>query len=129
MDCRAELPKHTVLIVDDELFFRELLREILEKNGYAVIAEASDGIDAVAQFMVHRPALTVMDIFMPEGNGIEATREILSLDPEARVVVCSGVGYEDDIEAALDAGALGIIYKPFMPDEVINSLSKALGFA
>jgi two-component system, chemotaxis family, chemotaxis protein CheY len=129
MDCRAELPKHTVLIVDDELFFRELLREILEKNGYAVIAEASDGLDAVAQFKAHRPALTVMDIFMPEGNGIEATREILSLDREARVVVCSGVGYEDDIEAALDAGALGIIYKPFMPDEVINSISKALGSA
>jgi two-component system chemotaxis response regulator CheY len=127
LDSRVDLTKRTVLIVDDELFFRELMRDILEKNGFTVIAEASDGIAAVAQFVAHRPDLTVMDIFMPDGNGIEATREILSLDQDARVIVCSGVGYDDDIEAALQAGARNIIYKPFLPDEVLNSISKALG--
>jgi two-component system, chemotaxis family, chemotaxis protein CheY len=126
LDSRADLPKHTVLIVDDELFFRGLLRDILEQNGYSVIAEASDGIDAVAQFRLHRPDLTIMDIFMPEGNGIESTREIRSLDRNARVLICSGVGYDDDIDAALEAGARDIIYKPFMPDEVIGCVEKAL---
>ena len=100
MDSRTDLPKRTVLVVDDELFFRGLLRDILEKNGYSVIAEASDGIDAVAQFRLHRPDLTIMDIFMPEGNGIESTREIRALDRNARVLICSGVGYDDDIDAA-----------------------------
>ena len=126
MDSRADLPKKTVLIVDDELFFRGLLRDILEKNGFSIIAEASNGIDAVTQFRTHRPDLTVMDIFMPEGNGIEATRQILSVDQNARVLICSGVGYDDDINAALQAGARDIIYKPFLPGEVLTSMSKAL---
>jgi two-component system chemotaxis response regulator CheY len=125
LESRTDVPKRTVLIVDDELFFRELLREMLEKNGYSVIAEASDGIAAVAQFRSYRPDLTIMDIFMPDGNGIEATRDILSIDGKARVLICSGVGYDDDIEAALQAGAREIIYKPFMADEVMESVAKA----
>ena len=127
MNNSAVLPKKNVLIVDDELFFRGLLRDILEKLGLSVIAEASNGIEALAQFRAHRPDLTIMDIFMPEENGIDATREILSIDRDARVIICSGVGYDDDINAALQAGARDIIYKPFLPEEVLNGIRKALG--
>lgn len=116
----------TVLVVDDERFFRELLRELLEKEGFIVVAEAANGDEAVEKFRAFRPAVTVMDIFMPEKNGIDATREIVSLDGNARVLICSGVGYDDDIQAALQAGARDIIYKPFMPEEVKASIAKAL---
>ena len=117
----------TVMIVDDEFFFRQLLRDIVEKHGLTVIAEASDGPGAVENYMKHRPDLTLMDIFMPDGNGIEATREIVGRDSAARVLICSGVGYDDDIDAALAAGAKDIIYKPFLPEEVIACIRKVLG--
>jgi len=126
VDSGTGLQNKSIMIVDDELFFRGLLRDILESNGFSVTAEASDGIEAVRQYRANRPDITIMDIFMPDGNGIEATREILSLDRNARVIICSGVGYDDDIEAAYQAGARGIIYKPFYPDEVLKGIAKAL---
>ncbi|HEX8960966.1 MAG TPA: response regulator [Geobacteraceae bacterium] len=116
----------TVMVVDDELFFRELLRDLLEKEGFAVIAEAANGDEAVEKYQAFRPAVTVMDIFMPEKNGIDATREIVALDGNARVLICSGIGYDDDVQVALQAGARDVIYKPFMPAEVMASIAKAL---
>lgn len=127
MDNNSAHSKQTVMIVDDELFFRELLRDILKKQGYSIVAEAVDGVEAVEKYRVHRPEITIMDIFMPEGNGIEAVRDIVSLDKNARVLICSGVGYDDDINAALQAGAKDVIYKPFLPMEVIDVINKAMG--
>ncbi len=116
----------TAMIVDDELFFRELLRDILKQAGFTVVAEAADGGEAVANYRAHRPAITIMDIFMPGQNGIDATREIVALDKNAKVLICSGVGYDEDVEAALQAGARDIVYKPFMPEEVVAIIMKAL---
>ena len=118
--------KKTIMIVDDELFFRELLGDILKKGGYSIVAEASDGIEAVDKFRTYRPELTIMDIFMPEGNGIEAVREIVSLDKNAKVVICSGVGYDDDIDAARSAGARDVIFKPFMAMEVLDIVTRVM---
>ena len=73
----------TVMIVDDELFFRTLLREILEKQGMIVVAEAVNGRDAVEKYRQHRPDVTIMDIVMPEMHGIDATREIIAADAHA----------------------------------------------
>ena len=117
----------TIMIVDDELFFRELLRDMLEKEGFTVIGEATDGAEAVAKYRELRPDITIMDIFMPGENGIDATREIVSFDATAKVLICSGVGYDDDIAAALQAGAKGIVFKPFMPTEVLDSIAKVTG--
>jgi two-component system chemotaxis response regulator CheY len=116
----------TAMIVDDELFFRELLRDILAKEGFTVVAEAANGSEAVEKYRAHRPAVTLMDIFMPVENGIDATREIVAIDSNARVLICSGIGYDDDIEVALKSGARDVIYKPFMPEEVMASINKAL---
>jgi two-component system chemotaxis response regulator CheY len=125
-NCTDQMKK-TVMIVDDELFFRELLGDILKKEGFIIVAEATDGIEAVDKYRKHRPGLTVMDIFMPEGNGIEAVKEILSFDQYAKVVICSGVGYDDDIDAARSAGASDVIYKPFMATEVVDIVNRVMG--
>ena len=117
----------TVMIVDDELFFRELLRDMLQQAGFMVVAEAVDGMDAVDKYFQHRPDITVMDIFMPGENGIVATKEIISRDKDAKVLICSGIGYDDDIRAAMEAGARDVVVKPFFANEVIDTINKAIG--
>lgn len=117
----------TVMIVDDELFYRELLRDLLTEEGFTVVAEASTGGEAVEKYKRYLPRITIMDIFMPEVNGIEATREIMAFDGNAAILICSGVGFEEDLKAAADAGARGVVFKPFMRTEVMASIDKALG--
>lgn len=114
------------MIVDDELFFRKLLRDILEEGGFTAIVEAEDGTEAVEKYLLHRPALTVMDIYMPDKNGIDATKEIFSFDGSAKVLICSGTGYDDDVSFASRIGARGVILKPFIPKEVLEVVNNAL---
>lgn len=116
----------TIMIVDDEVFFRGLLRDILTKEGFNVIAEAANGADAVALYRQHKPDLVLMDIYMPEQSGIESTRDIMGIDPQAKILICSGVGYDQDLDAALQAGARGVVYKPFFDEEVLENIKKAL---
>lgn len=116
----------TVMIVDDELFFRGLLRDILTKAGFNVVAEACNGADAVTTYREHLPAIVLMDIYMPDKNGIDSTREIMAIDPRARILICSGVGYDQDLEAAMQAGARGVIYKPFYDEEILETVKKTL---
>ncbi len=123
--CSAS-PK-TVMIVDDEVFFRKILREMLEKEGLTVVAEAVDGIDAVKSFKEYRPGLTLMDIYMPNKSGMDATKEILSIDGNAKVVICSGQGYDEDARASLAAGARYVILKPFIKDEVLEIVNRVMG--
>jgi two-component system chemotaxis response regulator CheY len=115
-----------VLVVDDEQFFREVLRDMLQKDGLRVVAEAASGDEAVEMFRKCSPELVLMDIYMPGKNGIEATREIIALAPTAKILICSGTGYDDDIAAALQAGARGIIYKPFFDEEVMATINSLL---
>lgn len=115
-----------ILIVDDEQFFRGVLRDMLQQAGLRVIAEASSGEEAIELFRHHAPELVLMDIYMPGMSGIEATREIMALAPAARILICSGTGYDDDINAALQAGARGIIYKPFYDEEVLQTVTNLL---
>jgi two-component system, chemotaxis family, chemotaxis protein CheY len=114
----------TVMIVDDSLFMRKMLRDLLEKEGYQVVAEASDGDEAVARYRETRPQLTTLDIVMPNKTGIEALQEIIAYDPAARVVMCSAVGQESLILAATRAGAKAFILKPFNPDLVVRTLKE-----
>jgi len=116
-----------VLIVDDEVFFRNVLRDIIGKIGFTIVAEAADGREAVEQFRAHRPHVTIMDIYMPEKNGIEATKEMIGLDPRANVLICSASDYDSDTQAALDVGAKAILMKPFVPREIYESVKKVLG--
>jgi two-component system chemotaxis response regulator CheY len=116
----------SVLVVDDEMFFRQVLRDMLQKDGFRVVAEAASGEEAVDMFRQFAPELVLMDIYMPGNNGIEATRAILALEPAAKILICSGTGYDDDIDAAIKAGAAGIIYKPFYAEEVMQTIHTLL---
>ncbi len=115
-----------VLIVDDAAFMREMLRDILSEAGYEVVAEAVDGDQAVTSFREHSPDLVTLDIVMPRKSGLEALREIVSLEPSAKVVMCSALGQEALVMEALESGAKDFIVKPFKPDQALSVIEKAL---
>ena len=116
-----------VLIVDDAVFMRNMIRDILSAAGYQVVGEATHGIEAVQRHRELRPDLTTMDIVMPYKNGIEATREIVRGDPSARIVICSALGQEALVMEAIEAGAADFVVKPFRPEEVLTVVRKVLG--
>jgi len=126
MDNTSAMPSATVMIVDDELFFREMLRDVLVNAGFNVIAEALDGDEAVDKYRMHRPDITVMDIFMPEKNGIDAIKEIIAFDADARILIYTGLGFDDDAEVALRAGARDVVLKTFSPEEVTGVIKRVL---
>ena len=115
-----------VLIVDDALFMRTMLRNIFVESGFEVVGEAGNGNEAVEKFRLLGPDLTTMDIVMPEKSGIEALKQIIALDPRARIVMCSALGQESLIIEALEAGARDFIVKPFKPAKVIEIAQKVL---
>lgn len=114
----------TVLIVDDALFMRNLLRDIFEEAGWEVVAEAENGLKAVEKFRVHQPDLVTMDIVMPEMGGIDAMKRILVEYPQARVVMCSALGQERMVMEAIKAGASDFIVKPFQDSQVLEVVKR-----
>ena len=118
--------KARTLIADDASFMREMIKEIVEPEGFEVVAEAGDGMDAVEMFREHSPDIVTMDIVMPKKSGIEAVKNIIELDPGAKIVMCSALGQEALVMEALKAGAVDFIVKPFKPDAVLATLRKAL---
>jgi two-component system chemotaxis response regulator CheY len=115
-----------ILVADDASFMRQMIREIVEEEGHEVVAEASDGIEAIEQFKKHHPDVVTMDIVMPRRSGIDAVKGILEVDATARVVMCSALGQETLVQEALQAGARDFIVKPFKPDAVTATLRKVL---
>ena len=126
MDNTSARPSKTVMIVDDELFFREMLRDVVVNAGYKVVAEAMDGNEAVEKYRIHRPDITIMDIFMPEMNGIDAIKEIIAFDADARVLIYTGMGFDEDVELALKSGARDVVLKNFFPEEVMEVINRVL---
>lgn len=116
-----------VLIVDDTAFMRKLLTDALASGGHEVVGEAANGDEAVARFRELKPDITTLDITMPDKDGIAALREILSLDPSARVVMCSALGQEAKVIESIKIGAKDFVVKPFQPPRVLDAVSKALG--
>jgi len=115
-----------ILVVDDAAFMRMMVKEILTKNGFEVVGEASDGVQAVEKFNEFRPDLVTLDITMPEMDGITALKEIKKIDPNAKVIMCSAMGQQAMVIDAIQAGAKDFIVKPFQADRVIEAISKAL---
>ncbi|KYC59233.1 response regulator [Weizmannia sp. FSL W8-0676] len=116
-----------ILIVDDAAFMRMMIKDILTKNGYDVVAEAADGAQAIEKYKEHRPDLVTMDITMPEVDGISALKEIKKIEPDAKVIMCSAMGQQAMVIDAIQAGAKDFIVKPFQADRVIEAIQKTLG--
>jgi two-component system chemotaxis response regulator CheY len=114
-----------ILIVDDAVFMRIKLKDILEKNGYEVAGEAQNGQEAFDQYQETKPDLVTMDITMPEVDGLEALKMIRKADPNAKVIMCSAMGQQGMVMDAIRAGAIDFIVKPFDTERVIKALDKA----
>jgi len=115
-----------ILVVDDAAFMRMIIKDILVKNGYEVCAEAEDGLKAIEKYISTRPDLVMMDITMPNMDGIQALKEIKKLDKNAKIVICSAMGQQAMVIESIQAGALDFVVKPFQADRVIRTVQKAL---
>jgi two-component system chemotaxis response regulator CheY len=112
--------------VDDAIFMRKMISDILVNNGMEIVGEADTGSGAVEQYAALKPDLVTMDIIMPEMNGIDAVRKIITADSHARIVMCSALGQQALVQEALAAGAKDFLIKPFNPSRVIEVVSKVL---
>ncbi|MBR7552899.1 response regulator [Allobacillus sp. GCM10007491] len=115
-----------ILIVDDAAFMRMMIKDILVKNGFEVVGEAQDGVEAVEKYAELQPDLVTLDITMPEKDGLTALKEILSADSDAKVIMCSAMGQQSMVIDAIQAGAKDFIVKPFQADRVLEAINKVL---
>ena len=116
-----------ILIVDDAAFMRMMIKDILTKNGYTVAGEAENGVKAVEKYNELKPDLVLMDITMPEKDGIQALKEINAADAGAHVIMCSAMGQQAMVIESIQSGAKDFIVKPFQADRVIEAVKKVVG--
>lgn len=117
----------TILICDDAAFMRMMIKDILTKNGYTVAGEAENGAKAVEKYTELKPDLVLMDITMPEMDGIQALKKIRELDPKASVIMCSAMGQQAMVIESIQSGAKDFIVKPFQADRVLEAVRKVVG--
>ena len=116
-----------ILICDDAAFMRMMIKDILTKNGYNVVGEAENGAKGVEKYNELKPDLVLMDITMPEMDGIAALKAIKASDAGATVIMCSAMGQQAMVIESITAGAKDFIVKPFQKDRVIEAIKKAIG--
>ena len=116
-----------ILICDDAAFMRMMIKDILTKNGYNVVGEAENGAKAVEKYQELKPDLVLMDITMPEMDGIQALKAIKAADPSATVIMCSAMGQQAMVIESIQAGAKDFIVKPFQAERVIEAVKKVVG--
>lgn len=116
-----------ILICDDAAFMRMMIKDILTKNGYNVAGEAENGVKAVEKYKELSPDLVLMDITMPEMDGIQALKEIKAADSNACVIMCSAMGQQAMVIESIQAGAKDFIVKPFQADRVLEAVKKVVG--
>lgn len=119
-----------ILVVDDALFMRRMISQILEEHGYQICGQAASATEAVEKYKECSPDLVTMDIVMPmmeELDGIGAVRQIIQHDPGARILICSVIGQQSLVVEAIRAGARDFVTKPVQPQRLIEAVAKALG--
>jgi two-component system chemotaxis response regulator CheY len=117
----------TVLVCDDAIFMRAMIGDILRQAGFEVVGEAETGEQAVERYRELKPDLVTMDIVMPDMGGIDAVREIMKEDPDAKVLMCSAMGQQALVIEAIQAGARDFVVKPFQPSRVLEAVQRVLG--
>ncbi|HEY8345506.1 MAG TPA: response regulator [Bacillota bacterium] len=115
-----------IMLVDDAQVIRLMLTRILKDAGYEIAGEAGNGVEAVAKYGEVKPDLVTMDITMPEMSGIDAVREIIKQDPNAKIIMCSAMGQKSMVLEAIEAGAKNFIIKPFDPEKVVEVVRAVL---
>jgi two-component system, chemotaxis family, chemotaxis protein CheY len=115
-----------VLLVDDLPFMRSLLSDILTGAGMQVAAQADNGRDALTAYLGSEPDVVLLDIVMPQMDGITTLRRLRQIDPDARVVMCSALGDQRMIVRAIQLGARDFVVKPFRPERVVNAIRRVL---
>ena len=116
-----------ILICDDAAFMRMMIKDILSKNGYTVAGEAENGVKAVERYNELKPDLVLMDITMPEMDGIQALKNIKAADSAAKVIMCSAMGQQAMVIESIQAGAKDFIVKPFQAERVLEAVKKVVG--
>ncbi|MBQ8591455.1 MAG: response regulator [Lachnospiraceae bacterium] len=116
-----------ILICDDAAFMRMMIKDILTKNGYNVAGEAENGAKAVEKYNELKPDLVLMDITMPEMDGIQALKAIKASDPGALVIMCSAMGQQAMVIESIQGGAKDFIVKPFQAERVLEAVKKVVG--
>ena len=115
-----------VLIADDALFMRNMIKEVFTGQEFEVVGEAANGVEAVEKFKELSPDITTMDIVMPHKSGIESVRDIIKLNKDAKIVMCSALGQESLVMEAIEAGAADFIVKPFKSEKVLEIVRKVV---
>ncbi len=116
-----------ILVCDDAAFMRVMIKDILTKNGYNIAGEAENGQKAVEKYNETKPDLVLMDITMPEMDGIQALKKIKEMDPGASVIMCSAMGQQAMVIEAIQSGAKDFIVKPFQAERVLEAVKKVVG--
>ena len=116
-----------ILIVDDASFMRMMIKDIVTKNGYEVAGEAENGAKAIEKYKELTPDLVIMDITMPEVDGVTAVKEIKKSDDSAKIIMCSAMGQQAMVIESIQAGAKDFIVKPFNAERVIEAIKKVIG--
>ncbi len=116
-----------ILVCDDAAFMRMMIKDILTKNGYNIAGEAENGLKAVEKYNETKPDLVLMDITMPEMDGIQALKKIKEMDPAAKIVMCSAMGQQAMVIEAIQSGAKDFIVKPFQAERVLEAVKKVVG--
>lgn len=113
-----------ILVVDDASFMRMMIKDILEKNSFEIAGEASDGLIAIEKYKETKPDIVIMDITMPNMDGLQALIELRKVDPEAKVIMCSAMGQESMVIDAIKSGAADFIVKPFQADRIVKAMQR-----
>ena len=116
----------TIMVVDDAMFMRKKCAQMLTENGYTVL-EAATGREAVEKYKEHKPDGVLLDITMPDMDGLQALREILDLDNNAKIAMCSAMGQQSTVIEALKFGARDFVVKPFDAARIMAAIGKMIG--
>ena len=116
-----------ILICDDAAFMRMMIKDILTKNGYEIAGEAENGLKAIEKYNETKPDLVLMDITMPEMDGIQSLKKIKEADANACVIMCSAMGQQAMVIEAIQSGAKDFIVKPFQAERVLEAVKKVIG--
>jgi two-component system chemotaxis response regulator CheY len=125
-ETQSHMAGKKVLIVDDAVVMRMMIKNILSKSGYDIVGEAENGLQAVEKYKALQPDIVTMDMVMPDMDGIAAVKAIVAEYPQAKIIMCTSMGQQALVVEAIQAGAKSFITKPFQPPKIVEAIEKVL---